>query len=201
MIPTRVHIAMYRHYVRLFPPSHTERHGCDQVELFSDLIATGHRPLRLWIAAIPDLTIVIRHTPRRLAVSHFARFALYPLSMLNAAAGFTLAAIAVFTGAVPLWVAGPAVAVAGQGLYTLAWLRNLLPVERRAGDFLFTTGEAVALIIGTTGVVGALISQSGTADAEYGPQTMLSLIAVHGLIGLVAPTSPTPTPATARIAR
>jgi hypothetical protein len=188
---------MYRRYLGLFPPGHADRHGDDQVELFADLVATGHRPMRLWIAAILDLATVIRNAPRRRAVSHLARLALYPLSMLNAAVGVTLAAFAVLTGAVPLWVAAPAIAVAGQGLYTLAWLAAMLPVERRTGDLLFATGEAVALIVGTTGVVAALISQSGTVDAEYGPPTVLTLVAVHGLIGLIAPSSRTPTAAAA----
>lgn len=197
MISERVHIAMYRRYLRLFPPSHSNRHSDDQMELFADLIATGHRPMRLWAAAIPDLIAVTRTAPRRLAVPHLARLALYPLSILNAAAGLTLAAIAILTGAVPLWIAGPAVAVAGQGLYTLAWLRDLLPVERRTGDLFFAIGEAAALIVGAIGVVAALISQSGATDAEHGPPTMLTLVAIHGLVGLITPTSRTPTRATA----
>lgn len=197
MIPARVHVAMYRRCLALFPPGHADRHGGDQVELFADLLATGHRPIRLWIAAIVDLATVIRNAPRRRAVSHLARLALYPLSMLTAAVGVTLAAIAVLTGAVPLWVAGPAIAVAGQGLYTLAWLAAMLPVERRTGDLLFAAGEAVALIVGTTGLVAALISQSGTVDAEYGPPTVLTLVALHGLIGLIAQSSRTPTVAAA----
>lgn len=197
MIPARAHITMYRRYLALFPPSHTDRHSSEQVELFADLLATGHRPMRLWVAAIPDLITVIRNTPRRLTVSHLAKLALYPLSILNAAAGVTLAAIAILTGAVPLWIAGPAVAVAGQGLYTMAWLREWLPVEPRTGDLLLVTGEAAALIVGTIGVVAALISQSGTLDAEYGPPTVLTLVAIHGFVGLISTTSRTQVPATA----
>lgn len=197
MIPARTHIAMYRRYVALFPLSHSERHRSDQVELFADLIATGHRPARLWAAAIPDLITVLGTTPRRLAMSHLARLALTPLSILNAAAGVTLAAIAMLTGAVPLWIAGPALAVAGQGLFSLAWLRDALPVNPRTGDLLFANGEAVALVVGAVGLVAAVISQSGSVDAEYGPPTMLTLVAVHGLIGLVSPTTRTSAPATA----
>ncbi len=130
-------------------------------------------------------------------MSHLARLALYPLSILNAAAGVMLAAIALVTGAIPLWIAGPAAAVAGHGLYTLAWLRERLPVEQRTGDLLFAGGEAMALLIGATGVAAALISRSGTVDAEYRPATMLTLDAIHGLTGLIAPTSRTPTPTTA----
>lgn len=197
MIPAQAHIAMYRRYMALFPPSHNDRHCREQVELFADLLTTGHRPVRLWVAAIPDLIAVIRNTPRRLAVSHLAKLALYPLSLLNAAAGATLAALALLTGAVPLWIAGPAVAVSCQGLYTLAWLREWLPVEPRIGDLLFATGEAAGLIVGTTGVVAAIIVQSSTNDAEYGPPTMLTLVAIHGLVGLIAPITPTQTPAAA----
>lgn len=197
MISARAHTSMYRRYLRLFPPDHARRHGGDQALLFADLIATGHRPLRLWIAALFDLVTIVRHTPRRHAVAHLARLALYPLSMLTAMAGVALLAIAMLTDAVPVWVAAPALAVAGQGLYTLAWLQDLLPVERRVGDVLFAIGEAAALAIGTTGVVAALISQSATADADYGPPTILTLVAVHGLLGLLAPTSRNQTPATA----
>ena len=52
-------------------------------------------------------------TQKRPTVSHLARLALYPLSMLNGAAGLTLAAISILTGAIPIWVAAPAMAVAG----------------------------------------------------------------------------------------
>lgn len=188
---------MYRRYLALFPADHTDRHRRDQEELFADLIATGHRPMRLWAAAIFDLVTVIGNTPRRLAIAHLARLALYPLSILNAAAGVALAAIAVFTTAVPLWMAGPAVAVAVQGLCTLVWLRERLPVDRRTGDLLFRAGEAVALAVGTAALVVALISQSGAGDVEYGPPTMLTLVVLHGLVGLVAPIARTPSPATA----
>lgn len=197
MIPARVHLAMYRRYLRLFPPDHAARHGSDQLQLFADLIATGHRPLALWGAAIPDLFAVIHHTPRSRVVSHIARLALYPLSILDLAAGATLAAVAVLTGAVPMWIALPAAAVAGQGAYALAWLRNPIPAERGIADLVFATGEAAALILGTTGVIVALIIQAGTADPEYGPPTMFTLVAVHGLIGLFAATPRTSIPATA----
>jgi hypothetical protein len=128
-------------------------------------------------------------------MTHLARLALVPLSTLNALAGTMLMVIALFTPAVPAWVAAPAAAVVTQGLSTLAWLRDTLPLPRRISDVLFATGECAALVIGTTGIIAALIAQSATADPEYGPPTMLALVAVHGIVGLLALAHTTPTPA------
>ena len=194
MIPTQAHVAMYRTFLRLFPAHHRARHGRDQLQLFTDLLTTGHSPVRLWLGAVPDLVTVLGQTPGRTAMSHLARLALFPLSVLNAAAGSTLAAVSLATSAVPAWVAAPAAAIAMQGLYTLAWLGDVLPMARRRGNVLFATGEAAALAIGATGLVSALITQSGTTDPEYGPPTMLTIVALHGLIGLLAPPRPSGRP-------
>ena len=193
---TSRHIAAYRRFLLLFPPGHRSRHGADQIQLFTDLLAAGHSPRRLWLAAAGDLArVVLASTPKR-AMAHLAKLALYPLSTLNTLAGLGVIVLALFTAAIPPWVAGPAAAVAAQGIYTLVWLRQHLPLPPHVGDLLFATGEVAALVVGTTGLVAAAITQSTTADPEYGPPTILALVAVHGIVGLIARLPDTPAPTT-----
>jgi len=183
--------------IKLTPRTHRERHAEHQVQLFADLVATGHRPWRLWVNAIPDLFLLILSFPRRTAMSELARVALFPLSILNAVSGIVLVVTALITSGVPAWVAVPASALAAQGLFTLAWLTDRAPLAPRNANVLLAFGEAAALIIGAVGLVAMLIGQSGTSDPEYGPPTMLVLITVHAIVGLLAPpnqsTSPLPT--------
>lgn len=119
-------------------------------------------------------------------ISHLARLALYPLSVLSTCAGLALAGVAAMTSAVPMWVAGPGMAIAVHGLYTLLWLGSRFPLRKESADLPFAIGETVALVVGATGVVAAAISQTGASDPEYGPPTMLVLVAIHGLMGLLA---------------
>lgn len=118
-------------------------------------------------------------------MTHLARLALYPLSVLNALVGFALVVVASSTSAVPVWVAGPAVAVATQGVYSLLWLQRRVALPAVAGDVLFAVGEAVALVVGVVGVIAALVAHGGATDPEYGPPTMLALVAVHAAVGLL----------------
>lgn len=179
------HVRMYRWYLALTPAEHRARHGDDQALLFGDLLATGHHPLRLWIAAIADLISLYRSSERRTVMSDLARIALYPLSVLNALAGFVVVSVAAFTAAIPLWVAAPGAAVALQGVYSLLWLRRRVPLPTGVGVVVFAVGEAAALVTGAVGVTAAIISQSGGSDPEYGPPTLLALVAVHAVVGLL----------------
>lgn len=183
----RLHVRCYRALVRILPRSHRVRHGDQQVQLFADLIARGTAPWRLWANSVPDLLLVVlRTSDRRSPMSQLARALLVPLSVLNAGAGSVLAAIAIFSDAVPMWVAAPAAAVVLQGGFTLAWLAGKLPLAPPVSSTLLTIGEGLALVVGAVGVVAAVIEQSGTVDPEYGPPTILALIAIHGAVGLVA---------------
>lgn len=130
-------------------------------------------------------------------MSHIARLALYSLSLVNILAGMTLAGVALTATSVPAWVAGPAAVITIQGGYTLLWLGSRLPLRRASADLVFAIGESAALVVGATGVVAALISQAGTLDPEYGPPTMLTLVAIHGLVGLLAPDRRAPDAVTA----
>ena len=159
--------------------------------MFTDLIATGERPWRLWAGAVPDLFAVLRASPGRSVTSHLARLSLYPLSLLNGAVGLTLAVIAVATNWVPVWVAAPAGAVAGQGMYTLAWLSARVPLSRRAAANLFVAGEVVALVVGSTGVVAA-VANLRSSDPEYGPPTMFAIVGRPCGAGSVGLTSAPP---------
>ena len=124
-------------------------------------------------------------------MSQLARIGLYPLSVLNTVAGVALMAIATVTSDVPLWVSAPAVAVAAQGAYTLVWLLERAPVPPRFANLLFAGGEALALIGASIGIIAAVIAQSASSDPEYGPPTMMMLVAIHALVGLLAaPRSP-----------
>ena len=183
----RAHVSLYRCFMRLMPRVHRVRHGDRQVQLFADLIETGHRPWRLWIAAIPDLaSVVTSSSSRRAVLSDVSRVALVPLSVLNACAGLLLAGVAIASTSVPLWVAGPAMAVALQGGFTVVWLLGRVPLAESLSTTLFRTGEAVAFVVGGAGVVAVIIRQSQSGHPEYGPPTMLGLIAFHALIGLLA---------------
>ena len=123
-------------------------------------------------------------------MSHIARLALIPLSVMNAVTGASLAVVAIATDAVPVWVAMPAVTVAFQGVFALGWLAGRLPVADRVGDALFAVGEAIALVIGAVGVVAAIIAQSGSVDVEYGPPTVLTMVVLHALVGIVLSIGP-----------
>lgn len=190
----RVHVWSYRQTLRLMPPSHRRRHGHTQVQLFGDLVSTGHNPWRVWAGAIVDIchvTLIVLQT-RRSIMSHIARLALIPLSVTNAVIGALLAAVAIVTDAAPLWVAIPAVAIAFQGVFALGWLTGRLPVADRVGDALFAVGEAIALAIGAVGVVAAITAQSGSVDVEYGPPTVLTMVALHALVGIIMSVGPGP---------
>ena len=124
-------------------------------------------------------------------MSELARIGLYPLSVLNTIAGLMLVAIATATSAVPLWVSAPAAAIVAQGLYTLTWLLGRAPVPRQFANLLFAGGEALALVGASVGIIAAVIAQSTSSDPEYGPPTMMMLVAIHALVGLLAaPRSP-----------
>jgi hypothetical protein len=183
----RVHVRLYRQLLRLMPQSHRCRQGGAQVQLFADLMSTGHNPWRLWAGALVDVcqvTFLVSET-RRSLMSHIARLALFPLSVLNAVIGLSLAVIAIVSTVVPMWVAWPAGAVALQGAFTVGWLTGRLPVGDRVGDVLFAAGEAAALVIGAVGVVAAVVAQSGSGDVEYGPPTVLTIVALHALVGMM----------------
>lgn len=184
----RMHVRSYRLLLRLMPRSHRRRHGDAQVQLFIDLMSTGHNPWRVWAGVVADIwhvTLIVSET-RRSVMFHIARLSLFPLSVLNAVVGVSLAVVAIVTGAVPMWVSLPAGAVALQGAFTLGWLTGRLPVADRLGDVLFAVGEAMALVVGAVGVVAATIAQSSSSDVEYGPPTILTIVAVHALVGMIS---------------
>jgi hypothetical protein len=182
-----IHVRLYRWFTAFLPRDHRRRHGEEQVQLFADLMSTGHRPWRLWTAAGPDFCSVLFSSCRAgRTVSPLARIALFPLSTLNATVGILLVVIAVGSDAVPLWVAAPAAGVVVQGSYTYAWLLGRSGLRTHAADNLFLMGEVAGLALGVVGVVAATVRHSGANDTEYGPVTILSLVAVHALFGILA---------------
>lgn len=187
----RRHVGWYRRLLWLVPSEHRRRHGDAQVQLFADLLATGHRPWRLWAGAFVDVWhVMFLSGSRRLVMSHLARLALFPLSVLNAVVGLALATIALATTAVPAWVAFPALAITAQGAYSLAWLTGRCRAVGRVGDVVFAIGEAAALVVGCVGVVAAIVGQSTSGDIDYGPPTVLTIVAVHAVVGLTSGLGP-----------
>lgn len=183
----RQHVRWYRSWLRLLPPEHRRRHGEAQVQLFADLLATGHGPWLLWAGVVADAWhVAFMYESRRSTMSQLARLALFPLSVLNTVVGLALAVVATGTTSVPAWVALPGAAMAFQGMFTLGWLTGRLPVAHRVGDVMFAVGEAMALVVGAIGVVAAVLAQSGSADVEYGPPTILTIVAIHALVGLTS---------------
>lgn len=84
-----MHVRSYRLLLRLMPRSRRRRHGDAQVQLFIDLMSTGHNPWRVWAGAVADIwhvTLIVSET-RSSVMSHIARLSLFPLSVLNAVVG------------------------------------------------------------------------------------------------------------------
>ena len=126
-----------------------------------------------------------RNILARVPLVHTAsRVGLVTLSMVNALFGVGVAILAAATASVPLWVVAPAAAMAAQGFYTLLWMGNRLGPVSPVGGRLFVIGEAVALLTGAAALGAAIRNQMSAADPEYGPLTLLTLVAVHGLVGL-----------------
>lgn len=187
----RIHVRVYRWFTCLMPPDHRDRHGDRQIELFADLIQSGRAPWRLWRAAIPDLwSVVTRSCSKRVAVSDLARIALFPLSVLNAAVGLLLAGMAVGSTAVPLWIVGPAMAITMQGSLTLIWLTDRVRLPDGVAKLAFGASEALALAAGLSGILSVAMVASRSGDPEYGPTTMLGLVAAHAFVGLLAAARP-----------
>ena len=119
-----------------------------------------------------------------LLVRTAARVGLVGLSILNVLFGVGVAALAAATAGIPLWVMAPAAAVATQGLYTLLWMGNRLGPVRPLSHRLFVLGESVALLVGVGALAIAIGNQLSASDPEYGPLTLLTLVALHGVVGL-----------------
>lgn len=115
-----------------------------------------------------------------------ARLSLTPLSVLNVVAGAALVVFALASGDVPAWVALPALAVMVQGAYTLAWIGQSLPFGQTMANGLFVVGQTAAFLLGSVGLVAAVVNQSGSSDPEFGPLTIMTIVTVHAIVGLLA---------------
>lgn len=115
-----------------------------------------------------------------------ARLSLTPLSVLNVVAGAALVVFALASGDVPAWVALPALAVVAQGAYTLAWVGRSLPFGQTTANGLFVVGQTAAFLVGSVGLVAAVVNQSGSSDPEFGPLTIMTIVTVHAIVGLLA---------------
>lgn len=191
-------VAVYRRIiVGSSPTPHRQRHGDDQAQLFSDLLATGTSPASLWLHALSDLFAVtataIRTSERtwRTTMSHTARLALWPMSIANILAGGLVAVFAVATDAVPVLVAVPALAIVAQGTFTILLISGPSnsarpPTGQRVSYSMFVVGETGAFVFGTMAIVAAVVSQASTGDPEFGPLGLLALVTTHGFVGLLA---------------
>lgn len=188
----RAHVALYRLFLQLTPPAHRDRHGRAQVQLFGDLLATGHPPWRLWMQALPDLFgLLIAAGDRRAVTAELARVSLVPLSLAGAGVAVATAGLALATDLVPVWVAGVAAAIALQGVLGLGWSTGHLPVRTRCTARVLVGGEAMALVVGGLGLAVGVLAQRGTGDPEYGPLVLSGVVAVEAAVGLLAvPASP-----------
>ena len=181
----RRHLDWYRRLLALTPPVHRGRFGDDQVTLFGDLLESGERPTRLWFRAFFDLFAVFGHYKEAM-VNHSARISLAVVSLapLVAAAMLIWLLIEEFDD-VPRWLGLVALALAVQGGYTLLWLGGRLQRWQRWASGLFAAGETTALLAGAVATFGA-VTAFEDSDPEYAPLMVTVVVAVHGLVGLLA---------------
>jgi hypothetical protein len=193
----RRHLAWYTRFMALTPPGHRERFGDAQVTLFGDLLESGEPPTRLWFRAVFDMFSVFGEYKEAM-VNHSARISLAVISLgplLVAAMLFWL--MIVESGDVPGWLGLIALALIVQGGYTLLWLGGRLRRWQRWASGLFAAGETTALAAGVFATFGVM-SAFENSDPEYAPLMVAVVVAIHGLIGLLAlftSTEETATPA------
>jgi hypothetical protein len=167
------------------------------VTLFGDLLESGEPPTRLWFRAVFDMFSVFGEYKEAM-VNHSARISLAVISLgplLVAAMLFWL--MIVESGEVPGWLGLIALALIVQGGYTLLWLGGRLRRWQRWASGLFAAGETTALTAGVFATFG-LMSVFEDSDPEYAPLMVAVVVAIHGLIGLMAvftSTEETATPA------
>ncbi|MEX0698840.1 MAG: hypothetical protein WD354_03815 [Acidimicrobiia bacterium] len=181
----RRHLAWYRRLVALTPPRHRSRFGDDQVTLFGDLLESGAGPARLWLRAVLDVVAVIGQYKEAM-VNHSARISLAVISL----APLLVAAMLLWSmieelGDVPNWLALIALGLILQGGYTLVWLSGRLQRWQRWASGLFAAGETTALVAGAMATFGVL-SAFDDSDPEYAPLMVAVVVAIHGLVGLLA---------------
>ncbi|MEX1124667.1 MAG: hypothetical protein WD895_02745 [Acidimicrobiia bacterium] len=181
----RRHLHWYRRLVAVTPPAHRLRFGDDQVTLFGDLLASGEAPTRLWFRAAFDLFTVFGQYKEAM-VNHSARISLAVISL----APLLVAAMLLWSmieelGDVPNWLALIALGLILQGGYTLVWLSGRLQRWQRWASGLFAAGETTALVAGAMATFGVL-SAFDDSDPEYAPLMVAVVVAIHGLVGLLA---------------
>lgn len=179
------HRALYRRLVAITPPPHRSRFGEEQVALFGDLLESGESPTRLWLRSVRDLFRVFGEN-REVMVNHAARLALGTVSLAPLILGAIVGWVAIDElGDVPYhtYLAGPALLL--QGAFTLLWLTGRLSRWHTLATDGFVVGEVAALLLGAATVAGAISSQS-SSDPEYAPILIGVVVAVHGLLGLLA---------------
>jgi len=181
----RRHLHWYRRLVALTPPMHRNRFGDAQVTLFGDLLQSGEPPSRLWARSILDLFAVFGQNKEAM-VNHSARISLAVVSM----APLLLAAMLLWLmieefGDVPRWLGLIALGLIIQGGYTLVWLSGRLQRWQRWASGLFAAGETTALVAGVFATFG-VVSAFDDSDPEYAPLMIAVVVAVHGLVGLLA---------------
>lgn len=181
----RRHLGWYRRLMALTPPAHRERFGDDQVTLFGDLLESGERPTRLWFSAFFDLFAVFGHYKEAM-VNHSARISLAVISLapLLVAVMLIWLMIEEFDD-VPRWLGLVALALVVQGGYTLLWLGGRLQRWQRWASGLFAAGETTALVAGAFATFGVVIAFEDS-DPEYAPLMVAVVVAIHGLVGLLA---------------
>ncbi len=191
------HVYWYRRLVALTPATHRNRFGDAQVTLFGDLLQSGEPASRLWARSILDLFAVFGQNKEAM-VNHSARISLAVVSM----APLLLAAMLLWLmieefGDVPRWLGLIALGLIIQGGYTLIWLSGRLQRWQRWASGLFAAGETTALVAGVFATFG-VVSAFDDSDPEYAPLMIAVVVAVHGLVGLLAlftSNEETPTPA------
>lgn len=187
----RFQLWCYRLFLRLMPQAHRQRHGALQIQTFSDLVATGTSPWRLWMNAIPDLFDVYRnqYPDWRQMMRPAGRLVLIPLSVMSLLAGLGLFGLAVFGDQAELGMFLAAVGLIAQGGFTMVWAFDVFGRFSRLGDALFIVGESLALVLGIAALSGAVAAQAIVNDPEYGRLTILSVVIGHGVVGLFVGTS------------
>jgi hypothetical protein len=179
------HLDWYRRLVALTPPVHRNRFGGDQVTLFGDLLESGEKPRRLWLRAFLDLFAVFAQHKEAM-VNHSARISLAVVSLapLSLAVMLFWLMIEEF-GDVPGWLGLIALALILQGGFTLLWLSGRLEQWQGWASGLFAVGETTALVAGAVATF-AVMSAIDDSDPEYAPLMVAVVVAIHGLIGLLA---------------
>jgi len=146
MTASNAHVSVYRHMIRLYPPSFRRDYGADLVMLFASQIA-DERPARVWARTCRDLAISV---PTQRLEAHMKRPSSHLLTAVSGVVAGTAALLAVALGTGPAMPVFLAVALLSGA--TAIWLwQAAQPIradKAQSGSWwkVFLAGSAIAVL-------------------------------------------------------